>query len=906
MTFPASIRALGLAFCISAGAASANAQSATPSQTAASSQAAKPGPADVPSLAAVRISTPIVLDGRLDEDAWKSSPAATGFVQREPDEGKPAAERTEFRVLYDDVAIYVGARMFDREPARIVRRLTRRDDDAGGIADYLIIGFDPRHDHLTGFYFTVSAAGALADGRVYNDSSTDSSWDGVWEAEVSIDEQGWCAEMRIPLSQLRFPSDDHQTWGLHAIRYTQRTNGEDWWSPIPKKESALISRAGHLTGLDGVHGRRHLELLPYGTMRGEFSGTASKSNPFGVGERLIGGAGLDAKLGVSSSMTLDATVNPDFGQVEVDPAVVNLSAFETFFEEKRPFFIEGSEIFSSFSNSGPSSHFGFNRSRPTLFYTRRIGRSPQGSASGDYIDQPTATTILGAAKLTGKTASGWSLAALDAVTSRESARVSTLGVRSRTEVEPASNYLAARAYRNISDRAGFGFIATSVTRDLHDPALADRLSRQASVVGGDGHLFLNKGNDWVTSAGLAASYVTGSAPAIKRLERASSRYFQRPDATHLDYNEQAQSLSGWELQFDLNKNAGNLRPNVSFWAVSPGFESNDAGFSTTTDRFGMHAALVWRKPTPDGFSRNRQLIVATWRTWNFGGNPTGEGYFVNGNITFKNYWSAYGTFHAGPSTMSDRLTRGGPLTKNLGFWNVSGGGSTDSRKVLSWSLDTGYNESSGGGWDGYLSLSMSLRPMPALSIQTGPSWSRASVIAQYVKTTADPTAVATYGNRYVFGGLDQTEVSMETRVNLIMNPKMSLQVYAQPLISVGRYQGFKQLARPRTYEFQRYGIDVGTIGFDPASSTYTVDPMGGAGSSPFSFDNPDFNFKSLRINAVYRWEFKPGSTFYLVWTQQRIDESEPGRFALGPDTSRLFHAPGDHVLMAKISYWISR
>ncbi len=875
-----------------------------PPQAAAQPQV--PAALQVPSLAAVRISTPIVLDGHLDEDAWKSAPAGTGLTQRDPDEGQPATQLTEVRVLYDEAAIYVGARMFDRDPARIARRLTRRDDDASGVADYIIIGLDPRHDHLTGATFTVSAAGALQDGTMYNDSFSDSSWDAVWEAAVAVDEQGWTAEVRIPFSQLRFPAADRQTWGFQLVRYIQRRNEEDWWVPIPKKESAVISRSGHLTGLDGIRSRQHLDLLPYATLRNEFSATVPAGDPFNDGSRLIGGAGLDAKWGVSSSLTLDATVNPDFGQVEVDPAVVNLSAFETFYNEKRPFFIEGSDILSGFGGNGPSSHFGFNRSNPSLFYSRRIGRAPQGSASGDFVDTPTSTTILGAAKLTGKTSSGWSLAALDAVTSRESARVSTLGVQNRTEVEPLTNYFVARAYRNVGDRGGFGFIATSVNRDLQDPALANLLPSKAYVVGGDGHLFLNKGNDWVASAALSSSYVAGTSAAMTRLERASSRYFQRPDATHLTYDENARSLSGWNLQVDVNKNAGNFKPNVSFWAVSPGYETNDAGYLTTTDRFGGHAAFTWRKPTPDGLSRSRSLTGGIWWVWNFAGNPMGSGYYLSGNLTFRNYWNASGGVHAGPSTMSDRLTRGGPLTRNPGFRNVWGGVWSDSRKAISFGMDTSYSPPTDRGWDGWLSFSIKLRPAPALSIETGPSWTRSGVTAQYVRTVSDPTASGTFGNRYVFGELDQTEVSMVTRVSLIISPKMSLQLYAQPLLSVGRYQGFKELARPRTYDFGRYGIDVGSIAYDTSSATYTVDPMGGAGSAPFSFGNPDFNFKSLRVNAVYRWEFRPGSTLYVVWTQQRVDESRPGQFALGPDTSRLFSAPGDNVVMAKISYWLSR
>ncbi len=869
-------------------------------------QGTAPVPQAVPSVAAVRTAAPVVIDGRLDEAAWAAAPAATDFVQRDPDEGKPASERTEIRVLYDDDALYVSARMFDRQPGRIARRLTRRDDDPQGVADYIIIGVDPRHDHLTGASFSVSAAGALSDSVLYNDSSQDNTWDAVWDAAVSTDDRGWTAELRIPFSQLRFESAERQTWGFQAVRYIQRLNEEDWWAPIPKTDSAIISKSGHLTGLVGVRGRRHLDLLPYGTTRGEFSGTVPAGDPFNDGSRVLGGTGLDAKWGITSNLTVDATVNPDFGQVEVDPAVVNLTAFETFYDEKRPFFIEGADIFSRFGRNGASGSMGFNRANPTLFYSRRIGRQPQGSAQGDYVDIPSATTILGAAKLTGRTAGGWSLGVLNAVTGREWARVQNGGIDNRTEVEPLTDYFVARVYRNVGQHAGFGLLATAVSRDLRDPALAARLTGDAYVVGADGHYFLDRSRGWVMNGSLSTSYVTGTAASITRVQQSSARYFQRPDATHLSFDPAARSVSGWDLQFDLNRNSGNFRPNVSVWAVSPGFEANDVGFMTTADRWGSHAAFSWRKPTPDGFSRSRQLTVAKWWTWNFAGDPTREGLYTSGYVTFRNYWEFSGTVHVGRSAYSDRLTRGGPLMWTPGFRVLNGSLATDQRKPVSVSVSGSYEDDRAAGWSGNGTMSLTIRPAPALTIETGPELWRSAAATQYVGTFADPAATATYGSRYVFGGLDQTELSMVTRVNLILSPRMSLQLYAQPLLSVGRYAGFKEAARPRTYDFLRYGVETGSIAYDPASARYTVDPGGGAGSAPFAFANPDFNFKSSRINGVFRWEFRPGSTLYLVWTQQQEDYVRPGRFALGPDLSSLYGAPGDNVVLVKVSYWFSR
>jgi len=869
-------------------------------------QAAAIAPVVVPTVRAVKATGRIVIDGRLDEADWNRAEIATGFVQRDPDEGKPATERTEVRVLYDADALYVGARMFDREPGKIDRRLTRRDDDPSDLADFFIVGLDPNHDHRTGRLFLVSAAGSLHDAVLFNDTDADTSWDGVWKAAVTIDDRGWTAEVRIPFSQLRFSASDHQTWGLDFERFITRRNESDWWSLPPKNSSAMVSRYGHLTGLDDVRGRRHIDLLPYATAKGGVNNTVPSGNPLTDGRSLTGNVGVDAKWGVASNVTIDATINPDFAQVEVDPAVVNLSAFETFFEEKRPFFIEGSDLFTRFGQNGLVGGISLDRSNPTLFYSRRIGRTPQGSAGGDFVEAPGSTTILGAAKITGKTPGGWTFNVIDAVTAAERADVATGDTRSRVDVEPVTNYFAARAYRNIGQRGGIGMLTTGVNRDSTSGALRERLVDNAYVAGVDGHAFLNNGRDYVVAGALSVSRVTGTSAAISRLEQSSARYFQRPDATHLSYDPAARSMTGWNLQVDVAKNTGGLRPSASFWAVSPGYETNDVGFLTSADRMGMHVGVVWLKPTPDRLSRSRSLIAAKWYRWNFAHDKLSDGVYVRGAATFLNYWSTSSMFVMTADTFDDRLTRGGPIMRSPGGKIYSASVTSDSRKPIGLSVDASYSANRSGSWDSSGSLTLTAKPTPALTLQAGPSLLRWLDVAQYVTTTQDPAATSTFGRRDVFGMLDRTEWSMTTRVNLMINPRMSLQVFAQPLLSVGRYGDFKQAAAPRTFTFQRFGTDLGRIGFEPSNGVYTVNPAAGGAGREFSFDNPAFNLKSLRVNAVYRWEFKPGSTFYLVWTQQRQDVARPGQFAFGSDVSSLVHAPADNVVMAKVSYWFSR
>jgi Domain of unknown function (DUF5916)/Carbohydrate family 9 binding domain-like len=856
----------------------------------------------VPIVQAMRAMAPIAVDGHLDDEVWVRAIPASQFTQREPDEGKPATEATELRIAYDASALYVGVRLNDREPGRIARQLARRDQTAE--ADSFTILFDPHHDHLTGASFAVSAAGVQHDSTIYNDSSMDQSWDAVWESAVAVDESGWTVEMRIPYSQLRFPSGERLTFGMNAMRYIQRKKEQAWLVHVPKTENGVASRMGHLEGLDGVSPKRTVEFLPYVLSRADFIERDAPDDPFNDGASGFAGAGVDLKYRVSSNLSLDGTINPDFGQVEVDPAVVNLTAFETFFEEKRPFFIEGANIFSNFGQTGANNFWGFNRAEPLFFYSRRIGRAPQGSASGDFVDMPTATTILGAAKLTGKTRRGWNVGLLEAVTGRERAETVTGGMSATPEVEPLSNYLVVRAQREFGKRVGLGALATAVDRDLSDPALRDELPGHAYVAGVDGHYFLDQKRDWVINGRLSGSDLRGSTSAISRLQLASQRYFDRPDAEYLAFDPTAMGLRGWTGSVNLNRQNGVHVVNAALWAVSPGFDSSDAGFTFMSDRAGMHAVYQWRKPKADRVFREKYISFAKFYTWNFGRDVQSDGYFTFVNAQFKNYWSLFGNASYFRSAQDDRGTRGGPSMASPGarggFLSVE----TDSRKRFRLSVNQGYDSNEAGAWNANGGLSVRFIPSASLEISTGPGFSRTHALAQYVDRVTDPVAAATYGARYVFATLNQKEFSLQTRVNYVLSPKMSLQVYIQPLVSVGDYLEFKELALPRTFDFTRYGIDRGTLSYDSSGRRYTVDP--GDGGAPFSFDDPDFNFKSLRLNAIFRWEWKPGSTMYVVWTEQRQDLTNPGEFAFRRDFGGTFGAPADDVLMFKIAYWFQR
>ena len=855
----------------------------------------------VPTVHSVKATAPIVIDGLLNDEVWLRAPAVTSFTQRDPEEGKPVSEATEMRIAYDDNALYVAATMRDREPARIARQLARRDGHAE--ADSFAVFLDPHHDHVTGAAFAVSAGGVQSDTTIYNDSSTDDSWDAVWESAVKIDDTGWSAELRIPFSQLRFPRAAQLTFGINAMRYIQRRKEEAWMVLVPKTENGMASRMGHLDGLDGVAPHQTVELIPYVVSRAEYV-EPEPGDPFNDGARAFAGTGVDLKYRMTSNLSLDGTLNPDFGQVEVDPAVVNLTAFETFFEEKRPFFIEGANIFNNFGRGGANDFWGFNRADPMLFYSRRIGRAPQGSAEGDFVEQPTSTTILSAAKLTGKTKRGWSLGLLDAVTGREWATAVTGLEETETEVEPLSNYFVGRAEKELGRRAAVGVLGTAVNRDLRAPNLREELPAQAYIGGVDGYFFLDAKRDWVVNGRIAASHLTGSTGAMTNLQNASQRYFGRPDATHIELDPNATSLGGWTGSVNLNRNSGVHRVNAALWSVSPGFDSTDAGFTFAADRAGMHAVYQWRNPKVARFARNRFLALSKFYTWNFARELQSDGAFAFGNVELTNYWTIFANLGLFRETQDDRATRGGPSMLNPSSATGSIGVDSDGRKAVSFGGNVNFNRNDVGGWSRGFSLNVRYRPSASLEISAGPGFDRNHNLAQYVEAFEDPIVAATYGSRYVFSALDQKEFRLETRINYVISPKMSLQVYMQPLVSVGHYTGFKQFATPRTFDFIPLDASPGSLTYDPVERRYTAVPADGGAT--FTFDDPDFNFKSLRLNAIYRWEWRPGSAIYVVWTEQRQDDAYPGQFQLGRDLGTTFSAPANDVLMFKLAYWFQR
>lgn len=862
-----------------------------------------------PAAQATRLAGTVSVDGRLDEAVWQTIPAITQLYQFRPTEGAPPTERTEVRIAYDDEAIYVAARMFDSQPDKIVGRLARRDADTG--SDLILIQFDPYHNHNGDASFSLNPAGARWDG-----GNGDVSWDPVWEGKAYIDSLGWTAEMRIPFSQLRFRPGSNAPWGFQIERYIQRTNETAVFSFWPSNESGGPSRWGHISGIASpsrVPGR--LELLPYIVTQREIHGDVDADNPFLSSTEDLVRVGGDLKYQVTSTLTLSATINPDFGQAEVDPAVVNLSAFETFFDEKREFFIEGRDKF------GFGSLWCFtcsNASSLSMLSTRRIGRVPQASAlafnRGEYVDVPDATTILAAAKLTGRTSKGWNIGMLDAVTAREKARVFDGTNQLDQEVEPATNYFVTRVNRELaSGSLTVGGIVTSVVRSFDDAALAQRLNKHAEGFGLNTEYWWKNRMYHLIAQG-AITNISGEPAAILRAQRSSARYFQRPDRDGAsngiftaDYDSALTSMRGFGTYARLAKEGGNWRWEASTNIRSPGFENNDIANLSRVDYLWFHGNINRRFTKPTKHYRYMNFTFGGQRQYNFDGDLNGAQ--VHGNAFYEApfFWefSLYGNYR--PPVMDERRTRGGPVVKLAGERYAELYIATDRRKSVYFEVFPSYGATADGGRSKFIGASMTLQPASNISLSFGPRYNDSQQKSQYIREVVDPTAVGFYGKRYVFSDVHQQTLSMDTRLNVTFTPTMSLQLFAQPFISSNNFSSFKEYARTRDSEKLVFGRDIGTVqeSLTPEGRRrYLIDPDGTGPAAQFTVNDPNFTLRSLRGNAVFRWEYVPGSTLFLVWTQDRASEEGVGDFDFGRDRRALFDSPANHVFLVKVNYWL--
>ncbi|MDH3205392.1 MAG: carbohydrate binding family 9 domain-containing protein [Gemmatimonadota bacterium] len=870
-----------------------------------------------PTARAQRRGGAIELDGRLVESDWNRAAPVQGLIQTVPLEGRPVSERTEVRILFDSDAIYIGARLEDRSP--VTTRLARRDSGLGD-SDRFVVLLDSYHDHETAYRFWTNPSGVKGDAIVTGNSTGggDSSWDPIWDLAVEVDATGWVVEMRIPFSQLRFGGDVQQVWGVQVERNINRNQEVATFPFTPALERAGVSRFAHLEGLEEIDAGRPLELLPYVVGRGEYTRVESPAgvgftNPYRSGSDYFGGVGLDLKYRLTSNVTLDGTVNPDFGQVELDPSVINLTAFETRYSERRPFFVEGADIFS-FGEAGPSGSVG---RAPELFYSRRIGGPPTGSAPSNAVfsDVPGQTTILGAAKVTGRVGDGWTLGIMEAATASESAAyLDGTGVPGEATVEPFTNHFVGRVRRQIRGGATrFGMIGTAVNRDITTAELTDRMHSSAYSGGFD---FAHESTDrvWLFTGVVAGSRVSGDANALLRTQRSSARYYQRPDADHVELDPTATSLDGFYVMGYVGKQAGSFTMRNGFAYISPGYESNDLGFHSDADRILFDTHYQYNQPNPGRFLRSWSFNASPDAKWNTAGNRIFANVNSQVSLELLNYWRASLRVQFDPWTDDDRLTRGGPMARQPGARDARLSLNSDGRRTVVGNASYRWNRDDAGGWSRSVSVGLNARLRETFRLSMSPSYSWSRSTAQYVRRVDDPLATNTFGARYVFADLERSTVSLDTRLDVTFTPTLSLQLYLEPFISVGDYGALKEFRAPDTFDFLEYGTDVGTVTQAP-DGTVDIDPDGGGAAPSFTVGDRDFSYRSLLGNAVLRWEWRPGSTLFLVWQQSRINRvtghgqngEDPwvGSFDLGRDVGDMFGAPANNVLMLKVNYWLN-
>ncbi len=795
------------------------------------------------------------IDGVLDDAVWENVPWSEDFREWQPDENTEPEQQSRFKIVYDQKFLYVAFRCFDKEPEKIESRLSRRDGFAG---DRITVIIDSYHDKRTAFSFTTTAAGVKGDEFVSeNGDNWDDSWNPIWYAASNIDDEGWTAEAKIPFSQLKFGKAKEQIWGLQVSRLNFREDERSVWQRIPQDAPGWVSEFGELHGLIDIEPQRQLEIQPFVVNQYD-TYPKETGNPFRDGRDYRFNGGLDAKIGITNDLTLDLTVNPDFGQVDADPGAIALDGFQIFFQERRPFFIENKNIFD----------YQFAGRNDNVFYSRRIGRSPQGSSNieeGEFADEPINTTILGAAKFSGKTKNGWSLGLLESVTGNMYADIENPSTEARREelVEPLTNYLVGRAQKDFNERNTFiGGIFTATNRKL-EPNL--EFLRRSAYSGGLDFKHNWKERNYYVQGNFVTSHVTGSREAISNTQQALTHLFQRVDAGHVEVDTNRTSLTGTGGRLELGKaGGGNWRYNIGANWKSPELELNDVGFLRQADEISQYSELEYLFLKPTNFYRRARLGVEQFTTYDFEGNYNRIQYEIEGFINYKNnWWTELGGAHK-PRIYSNTVLRGGPRWRwsQENFMFLFFG--SDQRKKFNFTM--GYVNSQ-AKQDNFSFIRYVLRfryqPLDALSLSVSNEYQLNPNRTQYVTEASFNGAP-----RYITGDIDQRTFSTSIRLNYSINPNLSIQFYGQPFISRGTYKDFNFVNNPvaKNIDDRVTLYNDNQISRVDGAGAYLIDENID-GVTDYEIEDPDFAFVQFRSNLVARWEYIPGSEIFLVWSQ---------------------------------------
>ena len=843
--------------------------------------------------------TPPEIDGLPDDKCWDLVEWGNDFTQTSPYENEKPTQQTSFKILYDDNNLYVLVRAHDTEADKISKILSRRDHFDG---DMVEINIDSDFDKQTAFSFSAMASGAIGDEMISkNGHNWDESWNPVWFLKTTIDDKGWYAEFRIPFTQLRFGKKEEHVWGIQIMRHLHREEERSHWQYIPKGSPGIIHLFGELHGIKNIKPKRQIEILPYVVAKTE-TFEKEEGNPFANGKRSNLSAGVDGKIGITNNFTLDFTINPDFGQVEADPSEVNLTAFESYFSERRPFFIEGKNIY----DYRPSRTYVIGKfGRDNLFYSRRIGRSPHhypDTDEGEYVDMPKATTILAALKLSGKTKNGLSVGVLESVTAEEKAEIDDAGERRKEVVEPLTNYFVGRVQKDFNKgKTVLGGMVTAVNRDITNPDM-NYLHREA-YTGGIDFEHNWKERTWYISSRNTFSNVLGHEDAIVNTQTSSARYYQRQDASHLSVDSSLTSLSGFGSTFTFgHRGKKKIQFQTSLTMRTPGHEFNDLGYMRYSDQIHHGSWMGYHIRNPFSIFRNFYLNLNYWMYWDFGGKLLSTSFNTNFNTQFKNKWRFNFSMTKDLESISTIMLRGGPSFKSPGELGVNFNLSTDRSKNITFYTGNyhsfGNNNSSNSHW---YWAGTRIKPINTLSISIDPEFGKNYNQLQYIEK------VDNNGNdSYIFASLNQKTLYFTVRLNYTITPELSIQYYGQPFISSGEYSEFKRITNPsaESYGERFHSFVAGEINYNTDEEEYDIDENND-GIVDYSISNPDFNFQQFRSNLVVRWEYSPGSTVYLVWSQGRTASGSDGRFNLGNDIDNLFGIHPHNVFLLKFNYWFS-
>ncbi|MFO7891755.1 MAG: DUF5916 domain-containing protein [bacterium] len=823
-------------------------------------------------ISAKRTDEKIKIDGQLSEQVWQGS-GYSDLIQLDPQEGANPTEKTEVFITYNDQGLYVAGKCYHTGKDSISGGIARRDEHIE--SDWFWFWLDADYDKQSGLGFAVNPDGSIIDQKLYQDIYQDNDWDGIWEAEAQKNGNYWSFEMFIPFNQLRFNRAEEHIWGVNFMRYILANAESNYFSMVPKEENGFVSCFGRLVGIKNIKPPSRLFISPY--LAGKIADFPElEESAFYSRKRYERNIGLNIKYGITGKLTLDLALNPDFGQAEVDPAVINLSAFETYYSEKRAFFIEGSDIFRFGANPAGGT-WGCYWSDPHLFYSRRIGRQPQASPEHNgetYV--PENSTILGAAKISGKIGN-WSLGSINGVTQREYALIDSASVRFKEPVEPLTYYGIYRGLREFNEGdQGLGFMLTGTVRQQEQENLKLTNNDNAFVAGIDGWSFFGSQRDWAFMGRMAFSRLTGTKQRIFRLQKSSNHYFQRPDYKTVSLDTNLTSLNGWMGRFGFKKMRGKITGQMALGILSPGFNVNDLGYSQRTNLINAHIVMGYRWLHPTTWYRKIYLSLMTSQNRDLDGNVLFRQVYGTLSYTLPNYYSIGFSIQRTPDGLDQYLTRGGPMMAYPGYYASNISVRTDQRKKIV--LSGSYNDHTVDDGGFYHSVNLSLLYKPDASLHLTFSLNHAWSVDnhQWVCNIEDPTAQ--FGYHYIFANIEQKRLSTTLRADWGITPTLSLQGYFQPFLAIGDYHGFKELAEARTYKYSDY---------------------------EFKDTNPDFNFKSFRGNVVLRWEYMPGSLFYLVWTQKRTNYAYPGDYSPQRDFKALFRESSNNIFFLKMSYMLN-